>query len=252
MKKNRMMRLASILLVCVLMTTSVISGTFAKYVTTNSGADSARVAKFGVVINVADDMGVFKTEYNKEDANYAGTLSVKSNTTTGTNDDNRVAPGTEGFMTFNITGTPEVATRLTVEAEGTSIQLAADTYELPEGKFSNKTTSVTTTAVYEPIKFYFGKDVTTVPANAEYKLTLEQLKAELVNMKADFDPNAVLNKNYVIAWKWAFENDFTEGTFDADPYDGAKVVNFLDTYLGNEETLKTETLNFKITVEQID
>ena len=31
MKKNKMMRLAAILLVCVLMTTSVISGTFAKY-----------------------------------------------------------------------------------------------------------------------------------------------------------------------------------------------------------------------------
>ena len=47
MKKNRMMRLASILLVCVLLTTSVISGTFAKYTTSANSEDKARVAKWG-------------------------------------------------------------------------------------------------------------------------------------------------------------------------------------------------------------
>ena len=48
MKKNRMMRVASALLVAVLLTTCAISGTFAKYVTTESGSDFARVAKWGV------------------------------------------------------------------------------------------------------------------------------------------------------------------------------------------------------------
>ena len=47
MKKNRMMRLAAFLLVCVLLTTSVISGTYAKYVSTTTDSDSARVAKWG-------------------------------------------------------------------------------------------------------------------------------------------------------------------------------------------------------------
>ena len=47
MKKNRMMRLASVLLVCVLLTTSVISGTFAKYVTSVESTDEARVANWG-------------------------------------------------------------------------------------------------------------------------------------------------------------------------------------------------------------
>ena len=50
MKKNRMMRLASILLVATLMSTCTISGTFAKYVTTASGSDTARVAKWGVTV----------------------------------------------------------------------------------------------------------------------------------------------------------------------------------------------------------
>ncbi|MFR0985955.1 MAG: hypothetical protein ACLSFZ_04975 [Frisingicoccus sp.] len=45
MKKNRMMRLASSLLVLTLLTTCVISGTFAKYTTQAGGSDTARVAK---------------------------------------------------------------------------------------------------------------------------------------------------------------------------------------------------------------
>lgn len=47
MKKNKMMRLASCLLVAILLTTSVISGTFAKYTTSSTGTDSARVATWG-------------------------------------------------------------------------------------------------------------------------------------------------------------------------------------------------------------
>ena len=47
MKKNRMLRLASALLILTLLTTSVIGGTFAKYVSTGSVSDTARVAKWG-------------------------------------------------------------------------------------------------------------------------------------------------------------------------------------------------------------
>ena len=47
MKKNKMMRVASALLVAVLLTTCAISGTFAKYVSQATGSDTARVAKWG-------------------------------------------------------------------------------------------------------------------------------------------------------------------------------------------------------------
>ena len=62
MKKNKMMRLASFLLVATLLTTSMISGTFAKYVTEGSASDSARVAKWGVEVEATDDTG-FKKVY---------------------------------------------------------------------------------------------------------------------------------------------------------------------------------------------
>ena len=56
MRKNKMMRTASGLLVATLLTTSVISGTFAKYTTEETGSDSARVAKFGVEITARGTM----------------------------------------------------------------------------------------------------------------------------------------------------------------------------------------------------
>ena len=60
MKKNTMMRVASALLVAVLLTTCAISGTFAKYVSSAETSDTARVAKWGwgttsIAIDLFDD-----------------------------------------------------------------------------------------------------------------------------------------------------------------------------------------------------
>ena len=49
MKKTKVMRLLSLLLVMTLISTCAISGTFAKYVTRAEGEDQARVAKWGVL-----------------------------------------------------------------------------------------------------------------------------------------------------------------------------------------------------------
>jgi len=242
MKKNKMMRLASCLLVAVLLTTSMISGTFAKYVTTNGGSDSASVAKFGVAINVNNDLGMFSTEYNKEDGAYKGTLSVKSEAS-----DQIVAPGTKGSMTFTITGKPEVATRVAVDfGEDTkAIQLAAGTYKLPAGYFGDEETEVTTTAVYEPIKFYFGNKAEDALVPEDYTMTLEQLKAAMVTaFTKDYPVNYDFagSENYTLAWSWAFEN-------------AVENVDFLDTYLGYQAATaaaQQEVLDFDITVTQID
>ena len=65
MKKNTMMRLAAVLLVGVLLTTSVIGGTFAKYTTSDDATDTARVAKWGVTINLgAKKNDMFDIEYD--------------------------------------------------------------------------------------------------------------------------------------------------------------------------------------------
>lgn len=242
MKKNRMMRAASALLVAVLLTTCTISGTFAKYVTTNSGSDTAQVAKFGVQINVADDLGLFDTAYAKEDNQYTSTLSVRSETTA-----QLVAPGTKGSMSFNITGMPEVATRVSVDFDATckAIQLAAGPYTLPAGAFEAAAKTVTTDAVYEPVKFYFGTNA--IDANTQYTLTLAELKTAMgTAFTHDYEPNHNFGEGgltYYLGWSWAFEDTSVDN------------VNFLDTYLGWEAattTAQQEILDFDITVTQID
>ncbi len=240
MRKNKVMRVASALLVAVLLSTCAISGTFAKYVTTNSGSDSARVAKFGVVINIDNDLGLFDTAYAKTDSAYTGTLSVKSEST-----DQLVAPGTKGSMTFNITGMPEVATRVSVNF-GTcnAVQLAIGDYTLPAGAFEANEKTVTTTAVYEPIKFYFGTDAIT--DTTAYNLTLDELKGLMeTTFTKDYDPNHNFGagSTYYLGWSWAFEDTSIAN------------VNFLDTYLGYQAatgTVQKEILDFTITIEQID
>ena len=64
MKKNKMMRIASVLLVAVLLSTCAIFGTFAKYTTSVTSQDSARVAYWGFQSsNSIDITGLFATTY---------------------------------------------------------------------------------------------------------------------------------------------------------------------------------------------
>ena len=142
MKKNTMMRIASILLVVTLLSTCVISGTFAKYVTKAEGKDAARVAKWGVLVSVEGD-SAFKTQYKTDDTNgYEGEYSVIANadynlidaaldpTTSGA--ERVVAPGTKGDgLKGSVVGTPEVATRYTLtisDWEDIVLPKATDTY----------------------------------------------------------------------------------------------------------------------------
>ena len=108
MKKNVMMRLASFLLVAVLISTSAISGTYAKYVTEGIGTDTARVAKWGVTVTANGE--TFAKEYATDDAVFTEANSVIST-------EKVVAPGTDGEMvSMTLSGTPEVAVRVSYAA----------------------------------------------------------------------------------------------------------------------------------------
>ena len=127
MKKNKMMRVASFVLVAVLLSTSVISGTFAKYTTQDGASDVARVAKWGVELQVVGNLygDTYKDTIVKEDD--AG-LTVQSVDKTA----DLVAPGTkndEGF-TFSLKGKPEVAGTITTTMKIQNVFLKAGTYGL--------------------------------------------------------------------------------------------------------------------------
>ncbi len=237
MKKIKMMRLASVLLVAVLLTTCVISGTFAKYVTSDSSSDSARVAKWGISITTSGNL--FGLNY--KDAIIADssdtTITVASSDTTKV-----VAPGTknETGMTFTIGGKAEVDLQLNVAVEATDITLAANTYDDPTT--GNATDKFTLSTAYHPVKFTLTKNGTAEKTG----VALSEIETYLEALSGKVEANQALGSGtsdtdtYVLTWAWDFE-DSSDTNIDK-----------ADTYLGNETTLQTLSFAITITATQID
>jgi len=234
MKKNVMMRVASIMLVLVLLTSSVISGTFAKYVTSGEASDSARVAKFGVVVTGTTGAAnqAFAQEYASDDGKYTGvTVSATENV---------VAPGTSGnFSNFTITGTPEVAVRVSYSAASVKLEnWKADTDN--DGLYDDEYCPI---IIYVNSTPYYinGTDINSVEA-------LQNAVSYAVQAAtADYAPGTDLsqvNDDLNISWAWAFEGGVPAQT------------NEFDTDLGNwalyENVAPTISINVTCTVTQID
>lgn len=232
MKKNVMMRVASALLVAVLLTTCAISGTFAKYTTSASGTDTARVAKWGVGISIASGTG-FSNEYTKNDTAYSGTLSVKSE-----DDAKVVAPGTSseqvsGDVTFAITGKPEVEVKVDINFNATSeIKLAAGTYN-DYTTADDTTDEFTLSDDYYPVKFTLTKTGETSPVVDDGKLS--DIATYLNGQTKYYDPGTDLAATYTLTWKWDFNGN-----------------DKADTYLANETDLQKLAYDLSITVTQVD
>lgn len=117
MKTNKMMRVASVLLVAVLLTTCAISGTFAKYTTDISATDNAIVAKFAVEAFGVDadlyDTATVKifnesNVYDTLGANYADGVNDADVADAATDADPIIAPGTWGTFSFDVTNNSDV------------------------------------------------------------------------------------------------------------------------------------------------
>ena len=216
MKKNRMMRLASMLLVAVLLTTSTISGTFAKYVTTDGASDTARVAKWGVTIETTGKMfgdaykdGVVAFVANED----VDTITVEADTE-GTN---VVAPGTNGTLAaYDIAGTPEVDTEVTYTAELT----------LTGWKVDITDDGVDNAEEYCPIVFNVnGVEIKFVDTVANLETAVENA---IVNATAKYHTNddlSAVEDDLVVTWAWAFEVDDATNVKDTALGDAAAAGN---------------------------
>ena len=227
MKKNRMMRVASALLVAVLLTTCAISGTFAKYVTSKESTDTARVAKFGVDLAVTVD-GAFATEYDADTTanDEHGVAIAKTVVAAADDQDNLVAPGTKGDLmaSATIAGTPEVAVNVKQEAT-----LVLTGWEV------NGTYYCPLVITVDGDKFY-GMDYTSA---AEFIAAVEAALDSDVN----YAPNTDLAESHAVTWEWAFEG--TDG----------KQTDVKDTALGDYAAKTGDieiSFTYKVTVTQID
>lgn len=217
MKKNVMMRLASGLLIAVLLTTCAIAGTFAKYTTTASGSDSARVAKWGVTVTANGE--TFKINYDNTAISSVAEEDI-------------VAPGTSGsLVAMGLSGSPEVKVEVSYQATLTLSGWMVDGDE------------------YCPIVFTigtetYGIDMTGIVATHKYasiSALTTAVQDAIGDYTAQYDANvdlATYAETPNVSWSWAFE------------VDDAK-----DTKLGNEAaagSASTITLAITTTVTQID
>lgn len=217
MRKNKMMRAASGLLVATLLTTCVISGTFAKYTTTTSGSDKARVAYWGFNQDAKTDIDLFDASYT----------NVKSE-----NGDNVVAPGTAKTSTFAFgydtnakANAPEVAYTLTVDATATGdyTQLDANPnfkWTLEDAK-GTKTEYQTVKQLTDAIKALSG-DSTGSKEYAAGTLPTTFTSAD---------------ETYTVGWKWEFDGNDNDAK---------------DTAMGNATALDNVDLSISITATQVD
>ena len=211
MKTNKNVKVMCGLLVLVLLTTCVIGTTLARYTTSDSASDSARVAKWGVKFNISG-ADLFDNEYNVTESNNVGAVSVSAST-------NLVAPGTSsanqadgsGSTVFTITGTPEVAVKIETVMSGiTEVFLAAGTY-------ADETTSAagdyfTLAEDYYPVVFTLRQigDANGDLGNAVVVGTgkLDDIRAALAAYTgAEYKPNTDLGARFELTWEWVIDGN---------------------------------------------
>lgn len=236
MKKNTMMRLASALLVLVLLTTCAISGTFAKYTSAAGGEDIARVAYWGWGSNAFEINDLFETAYIADEVLSAGAMD-----TTVTD---IIAPGTTHSATFAFAYTnyqntkitaPEVAYTLVVDTTGSSI---------PADIENNKNIRWALDAENDDDYGTWDEMIAAIEALDGDKTYAPG------QMPAAFGPDS----EHTISWKWVFTGteEYEVAGQTGTGTDGKLTQDEYDTYMGNKQLLDQVNLVINITATQVD
>ena len=215
MKKNKAMRSASVLLVATLLTTSVISGTLAKYTTQDAAEDTARVAKWGVELQAIGNLygDTYKDLIVTENDTNATVQSVDRTADV-------VAPGTqnaEGF-TFSLKGKPEVDGTITTTITSQNIFLKAGTY----GIMIPVDSEVVTAANFDELSGLYTKSGNSYSAATAYASTATYYTLE--------DYVEVSDDYYPVVYNLAGKTSYNKGTTKADSLNAVAVE--LATKLG--------------------
>ena len=212
MKKNVMMRVASIMLVLVLLTSSVISGTFAKYTTSVESKDAARVAKWGFEPVAMNLDNLFLSSYT----------NVVSN-----NGDDVIAPGTTGWTSFAF------AFDETNGAEGPEV---AYTFGIAvEAKCDD--------AILNNANIQWKLDDNDWGTWDKMIADITALSGDASGVK-QYAPNTLpagftaADEPHTIAWRWIFSNSAANDAFD--------------TAMGNDDVLAKCSIKITVTATQVD
>lgn len=198
--------------------------TLSKYVTKKSETGSASVAKWGYNIDVKADK-LFGTDYKFETNNSTVTTAGAGVTVKSSDKNNRVAPGTTGFMTFEVTGKAEVLSQIKISIADTDFSDVVLKYTEGED---------TTVKTYAPVKWTLKKDGEAA-ALVDGK-TLADVKTALAGLyTTSTAAGTEINDKYTLSWTWAFET--------GENKDQKAENNHLDTLLGMIANNATVTAN---------
>ena len=186
MKKTKFLILIGILELLIVIIVITFEGTYAKYITSEKGSDSARVAHWNIntTNNIKD---LFASSY--------------TNIIDGTEEQGVIAPGTSGTYFFTISGDVETSYTLSIVASGTDDVNGA----IKE---------------YNPIKYSFtkpntGNDKDKKPTITIEGMTFEELKKAIndIDDGSQIHEAGVLNGDiYTIGWKWETDGDNEKDT----------------------------------------
>lgn len=175
MKKNRLFVLGIITMFVAILSLTLVSGTMARYTSSITGSDTARVAKWSVTAEgtdaVTNDIFTFDLFNTVKDTNGAPEEEVKVGAT-----ETIIAPGTSGEFILDLANASEVTTDFVVQF------------------------NVTKNGV--PLKFKVD--------GGEWTDSLAQLTGTL-KYANDADDD---QKSFTIQWKWDYETSDAQNTAD--------------------------------------
>ena len=178
-RKNFAMRIAALLFILTMISTCAFATTFAKYVTDGSATDTARVAKWGVVVTAGNADQLFADDYN-------GTVASLTEL------DDLVAPGTSGtFADFTVSGAPEVKCEVAYSAVLTLDGWKVDGVD------------------YCPIVFKINNEDVTGATMDELKANVE---AKIAAATKVYEANTAIADTLDVSWSWAY---FVDADTDA-------------------------------------
>lgn len=246
MRKNRMMRLASALLILTMVTTCAISGTFAKYTTSATATDKARVAYWGFQSsNSMDFTNLFSGTYT----------NVKSQ-----NGEDVIAPGTAGSVQFSFAydestkaydadmtmSGPEVDYNFTVAVEEHCDALIEANKNI-QWKLTKKVGAAAAT------------DVVTWGTWDDLITAIKGLSGDATDGAMEYKANTLpsaftaADEVYTIEWQWLFTSDTNK--YDHDKDHGSVTAEIsqdeYDTFMANAAAMDDCSITITITATQI-
>ena len=238
MRKNKSMRVASLLLALTLITSCFVGGTFAKYVTDAQGTDTARVAKWGVTVQASGNL--FGEHYYAKSDTAETSNKISASVQHSVDKEialngisQIVAPGTKSDkgLTLSVKGKPEVMYTVTYS---NAID-ATKNKEIPNEdiwlKAGSYAVMVKTTAVTEEnyVGKYYLDDSNYVKAQSEEWTAVKDKTWYEINDETTVTANADGNY-YPLKWTVTKETGST-GTLDTTEYRNVETMN---TALKNE------------------